>query len=352
MNTTTHLDFLIEKELRRYQLIREAHSHVKNLVPKVKWKSNVVISRYIFVQIGAGKNTIDPVFAKESDDACLPQILGDVIASNGNDDGRDVNVDQDPQLNDAKAILSLPSLFDKYCKIIQSMTASEIKLTVKLEEGVDKSGSGCYVYVTDAESNDIIGPKIFAYKPLIDKLNSTCKSGLENLKVIYLTLLRYLLVLDSGSHQLALIYDDNNKFFGDQIKVECFASPLNRTCDHFCGAFPDVDSMFVGHIGRFQDVKFESGYCYTANPPYDGVVMHQCSETIIQALSVTKNVTAYMTIPVWDYEGLIKVYPPRSHRVFKVYMGVPYPALDTLKKTDLCKEVKIYPRDDLPYWDL
>lgn len=48
---------------------------------------------------------------------------------------------------------------------------------------------------------------------------------------------------------------------------ECFASPLNATCDTFCSAFPDVDCHF-GSIGSFFNVAFASGI-FEANPPFD-----------------------------------------------------------------------------------
>ena len=51
------------------------------------------------------------------------------------------------------------------------------------------------------------------------------------------------------------------------VNHECYASPLNATCDNFCSLFPEVDGYFGG-IGTFHDFAPEVG-CYEVNPPFD-----------------------------------------------------------------------------------
>jgi hypothetical protein len=342
-------DAAITADLRRYILIKKSRQYVKTIIPKVRSKSNIVIARYLFVQIGAGRNHDDPVFPTNADDSCLPQIIGDVLASN-NDDGRDVNVANDDYLQQVCAQLELSKHFNDHVHEMKQLQDqfSNAQYNVHM---VKKTEFGNHLYVTNVTGQQE-GPHIFAYNALLEKLEKTCVflDPISRLKCLYLVLLRYLQVLDSGTHQLAMIYDEK-AFDGLKISVECYASPLNRSCDHFCGAFPDVDAMFQGYVSRFEDVVFQSGNNYTINPPYDAEVMEKSAEKVVTALSSVHNVTVFVTIPVWDYEGLLQAYPPSSHRLFGHYKEYRYGAFEVLKHSKFVKKIVTYKRDDLPYWD-
>jgi len=55
------------------------------------------------------------------------------------------------------------------------------------------------------------------------------------------------------------------EYFG--VRCECFASPLNCYCDHFCSLFPDTDAYF-GSRGSFFDYAPTLG-SFECNPPFD-----------------------------------------------------------------------------------
>jgi hypothetical protein len=343
------MDRSIAAELHRYKLITQVCKRVKTIVPKIKSKSNIVVARYLFVQIGAAKNTHDPVFPSDADDTCLPQILGDVIASNkGEHDSIDVNTETDEFLQTSCKELALKTQFETCISEMQQME-NQFKQAIFNVHIEQKTEFGNYIYVTNTD-NQLQGPRIFVYQTLLDKLSKSCVHTelVTQQKSVYLVLLRYLQVLDSGMHQLALFYKD---VFHEPNITECFASPLNRTCERFCGAFPDVDSMFKGYLGRFEDLIFHAGQVYTVNPPYDAKVMEKSSERIVQVMSTVKNIKIYVTIPIWDYEGLLAAYPPTSHHLFEKYKNQPYPALDALKKSPFVHKITIYKREELPYYD-
>src|SRR3989338_4736491 len=186
------MDRSIAAELHRYKLITQVCKRVKTIIPKVRNKSNIVIARYLFVQIGASKNTHDAVFPSDADDTCLPQILGDVIASNKSEnDSIDVNTDTDEYLLTLCKELDLSQQFETCIKEMQQMEHefNQAEFNIHIEQ---KNEFGNFIFVTNTE-NELQGPRIFVYKALLDKLLDSCVH-VENItqqKSVYLVLLRY-----------------------------------------------------------------------------------------------------------------------------------------------------------------
>ena len=145
--------------------------------------------------------------------------------------------------------------------------------------------------------------KFSIHEELYRKLYSTSVFEKDDIKerkqLIFLTLLRYEILLDSKNHQLGIQYHVENIHTYD---VELFASPINRTLDSFCSAYYDVDGFYKGSLGSFFQYTLESNKKYTMNPPYDDPLMTAASQRILDQLrrKDLNNIYIYITIPIWD----------------------------------------------------
>ena len=130
-------------------------------------------------------------------------------------------------------------------------------------------------------------------------------------KIIYLTMMRYDLILNSKNHQLGIDYDNNfdfeksngehEKYTLNKFDVELFASPINRTLKEFCGAYPDIDKYYSGSLGSFFKYKLQSNKKYTMNPPYEEYLMTRAMKQIISDMEKVTNIEIFITIPDWSY---------------------------------------------------
>lgn len=88
------------------------------------------------------------------------------------------------------------------------------------------------------------------------------------------------------------------------VDVELFGSPLNVITREYCSPFYDIEGLF-GSSGSFMDYKFRDNQIYGINPPYNVEVIRLLVEKLSKEMGELKNVTMYITIPLWrkDFPG-------------------------------------------------
>lgn len=88
---------------------------------------------------------------------------------------------------------------------------------------------------------------------------------------------------------------------GFKLKVEYFASPINRHLEYFCSAFPDVDYRF-GSLGTFFDYAatvhgaLPSGTC---DCPYQLHLIENCVDEVLGRLDGSTPATYIFILPDW-----------------------------------------------------
>jgi len=165
--------------------------------------------------------------------------------------------------------------------------------------------------------------------------------------VIFRTMLRYEVLLNSRNHQLGLIYNEIKDIDGILLKyydIEGFASPINRTLKYFCGAYPDVDKYYIGSLGSFFTHNFIKDKKYTVNPPYIENLMIRAAKHVEEELSRVdlKNVKIYMTIPVWDAKSLRELGE-------KPETEVPYEPYEIIRESKYLVAINKYKLQDYKY---
>jgi hypothetical protein len=116
-----------------------------------------------------------------------------------------------------------------------------------------------------------------------------------NVEIAFATLLRYIVVLDSGNNQAGISYNELKN-----ISVELCASPINRSCTYFCSMFSDIDKYYKGYCGSIFDYNLISGNNYTANPPYEEIIMNRIAIRLSEQLNKTIGVHIVVTLPHYD----------------------------------------------------
>lgn len=81
--------------------------------------------------------------------------------------------------------------------------------------------------------------------------------------------------------------------------MELFGTPFNTHCKNYCSPFYDIDQYF-GSTGDFFKYEFEPNKTYCANPPFTEKLMDDMAIKIVNALKNIKNISIFITIPVWD----------------------------------------------------
>ncbi|CAM9239464.1 unnamed protein product, partial [Ectocarpus fasciculatus] len=118
-------------------------------------------------------------------------------------------------------------------------------------------------------------------------------------KRVYIVLSRYRSLLGHGfqaalnEHSFRVLLNH----FG--VKFECFASPLNSTCNSFSSAFPRSDAFF-GSIGNFFSLRPTSG-SFEANPPFiPEVMMTMCTHITTLLTTASGPMSFVVIIPGWE----------------------------------------------------
>ncbi len=122
---------------------------------------------------------------------------------------------------------------------------------------------------------------------------------------IWSIIFRYQL-LSSNNHQLGILPCVIKKLEIDyDLTFECFASAINCTLNNYCSIYHDIEQYF-GSNGNFFNKTFIEG-THTFNPPYQKNIIELGFKKISYHLHVAsennKQLTFFLTIPVWDKEG-------------------------------------------------
>ena len=210
--------------------------------------------------------------------------------------------DQYKKDNFKSEIKDIKNIFNSNIKMFDSTYALMKKQIKDFTINIKKKGNKI-TFLTKFPMN---GQKVECTNKIYNKLQSTIKKKIPKTdynKIIFITLLRYNINLKSNNHQLGIIYNKKYRSYD----VELFASPFNRTLKKFCSFYRDIDKLYSGNQGSFFRYKLKSNKKYTMNPPYIEKTMTKAVKKLINDLNDVTNVEIIITIPIWDYDSLIKM---------------------------------------------
>lgn len=238
------------------------------------------------------------------------------------------------------------SRLDEWDNIRKGLLGKNINITVSM--GKDNK------YVMN---NNIYNVQINISSKLYNKLYGSIRKNINGNKnmIIYLTMIRYEILLDSKNHQLAINY---LKYNINKFDVELFASPINRTLKRFCSAYPDIDKYYKGNLGSFFKYKFTSDTKYTMNPPYIEQMMIDSVDHVIKEMnrSSIKNITILISLPIWDPKVLKSIAEnegsdDKYNYVFLKNIPEKYIPYEMLKGYKYTTEIKVYSMKSYSYYD-
>jgi len=105
------------------------------------------------------------------------------------------------------------------------------------------------------------------------------------------------------------------------VRVELFGSPFNTCTSQYCSPFGEIESHF-GSAGSFFNYTLQSNTVYSANPPFDAVIIKKMAAKLTRELNRTENVTVYISIPFWK-NNFIGFEILRDSQHFKEYCVLP-----------------------------
>jgi Phosphorylated CTD interacting factor 1 WW domain len=120
---------------------------------------------------------------------------------------------------------------------------------------------------------------------------------------VYVLLLRYAIVQGAftqgaGLHAALPGACFDALFQHLNVRMECFASPLNSRYARFCTAFPDTD-VFFGGCGSFFDFAPEYGF-FQSNPPFISEVISSMASRMTELLTDSQQPLGFLVIvPAW-----------------------------------------------------
>ena len=173
----------------------------------------------------------------------------------------------------------------------------------------------------------------------------------ENKKLhIFITMMRYELLLNSKNHQLGINYDRYKIKFFD---IELFASPINRTLPEFCSAYPDIDKYHKGNLGSMFEFSFQSGKKYTMNPPYIEYLMTRAVKHLLSEFdrNDVSDVEVFITIPIWDRKILKELSSRKGEILQENVPDVPYIPYELLKNSKYLVKIETFDINDYEYFD-
>ena len=164
---------------------------------------------------------------------------------------------------------------------------------------------------------------------------------------IWAIIFRYQL-LGSNNHQLGILPTIIEQMIVDyNVEFECFASSINNTLSKYCSVYYDLEQYF-GSCGNFFNNTITEG-CYTFNPPYqkkiidDGI--YKILDNLKNAKEQLKNLTFFLTIPVWDKEGQKELGSEN-----KIDYGE-FEIIQIMKDSEFLKKLRIIIKDNFTYID-
>jgi hypothetical protein len=168
--------------------------------------------------------------------------------------------------------------------------------------------------------------------------------------IIWIILFRYQL-LSSNNNQLAVIPSVYNKMINDfDLSVECFASAINSSLNHFCSIYYDVEKYF-GSIGNFFNIIPKRGV-YSFNPPYQYDVISNGIYKIINHMEESNEKLAFIiTIPIWDNEGKQIMMDNNMENNNNIIKYNDFEIMDVIKKSPFFRGLRMISKDDFTYMD-
>lgn len=169
-------------------------------------------------------------------------------------------------------------------------------------------------------------------------------------KIIWIILFRYQL-LSSNNNQLAVIPNIYNKMMSDfGLSVECFASAINTSLNHFCSIYYDVEKYF-GSIGNFFNIIPKKGV-YSFNPPYQfDVISNGILKIINHMESTTEKLAFIITIPIWDNEGKQIMFDNNMENNNNIIKYNDFEIMTTIKNSIFFRGLRMISKDDFTYMD-
>ncbi len=168
--------------------------------------------------------------------------------------------------------------------------------------------------------------------------------------IIWIILFRYQL-LSSNNNQLAVIPSIYNKMINDfKLSVECFASAINTSLNHFCSIYYDVEKYF-GSIGNFFNIEPIRGV-YSFNPPYQYDIISNGINKIINHMEKTKEKLAFIiTIPIWDNEGKQIMLDNNMENNNNIIKYDDFEIMNVIKNNCFFRGLRMISKDDFTYMD-
>ena len=222
--------------------------------------------------------------------------------------------------------------------------------TYKFKKTINKN-------LIELQVNDIrfIIPDVL-YNKMINKFelvkNKSIKYNLDNIsldELLWCIIYRYNILNLWNSIQLAVlpsIYEELITKFN--CKLELFGSAMNHTIFHFCSLFYDLEKYF-GSIGNFFNVELIKGF-YLVNPPFDFYIMNETCKKIINSLNKNKHLSFFVTIPVWDNNGIEIINKNCNGKKKKIYK-TDFEGYKLLKKNKHLIFNNIYCKENFKYFD-
>jgi hypothetical protein len=133
-----------------------------------------------------------------------------------------------------------------------------------------------------------------------------------------------------------MIKDYNTEF-------ECFASSINFTLKKYCSVYYDLEQYF-GSQGNFFNAELGEG-SYTFNPPYQKKIIDEGIYKILNTLEKSKNLTFFLTIPVWDKEGQKELGCEN-----KIDYG-DFEIINIVKESEFFRKIRIINKEQFTYID-
>jgi len=162
-------------------------------------------------------------------------------------------------------------------------------------------------------------------------------------ELIWSIIFRYQL-LGSNNHQLGILPNIIDNMIKDyNTDFECFASSINFTLNKYCSVYYDLEQYF-GSKGNFFNTDIVEGN-YTFNPPYQKKIIDDGIYKILNSLKNTKNLTFFLTIPVWDKEGQKELGCEN-----KIDYG-DFEIINIVKQSDFFRKIRIINKEQFTYID-
>lgn len=245
-------------EYNRYNLVTELRKYFLDALKSYKFAKHKMFARYLWVAKMIENESLDPVLPNALNSSFTNTVYNSMIEKDIPEDIAYTILDNTNR-KAAELLEQMRAIPDKQIKISENLTFRGLSFSI-LPEYVEKLKN---MYSGDNFYNDMF-ILLARYKSLYDD-NQQAAINSQAMK--------YLISLGTN--------------------VEGFASPLNSTLATYCGAFPDVDSVW-GSRGNFFFTDIPEAV-YELNPPFIEEIM---MATAIRAVELPND--SIIVMPGWE----------------------------------------------------